>query len=197
MCHDLNLDHAHPLMHEDAIESFMNSDPEGFVYSAINNQHYLALVAVNAAALKRQGIYEKALLRAFTGCRINNRHFTEARLQRLFELADRRELRSAGEPLPHAGPFVIYRGIAGNGRARRPHGFCWTSSLGVACGFALRFSLPNPTVLTATVDESEVLAYVTSRAEEEFIVQPKSQTTLARGVDEVNRLRLTISSGVK
>ncbi len=195
MSHGLALKHAHPLMHEQAIESFKNADPEGFVYTAIDNQHSLPLVAQNAAALKRQGIYEIALLRAFTGCRINNRHFSETQLQHLFELTDKKQLRSAGEPLPHAGPFVIYRGIAGTGRARRPHGFSWTSSLRVACGFALRFNLPNPTVLTATVEESEVLACVITRSEEEFIVRPKSHKRLAQGIDEIEQLRRGISSG--
>ena len=45
MSHRLVLSHITPLLHEKAIEYFENADPEGFVYSALNNQHYLALVS--------------------------------------------------------------------------------------------------------------------------------------------------------
>src|SRR5262245_16723139 len=89
----------------------------------------------------------------------------------MFQIADVKQLRAARDPLPSKGPFVIYRGVAGRGRARCIRGLSWTASLKCAAWFASRFSgLPDPAVYRVTVNEASVLAYLNCRNEQEFIV---------------------------
>jgi hypothetical protein len=80
----------------------------------------LADVEANADTLRRHGVYEKALLHAFT----NTSHATCSldMLARLFRAADRGCLRAASDPLPGAGPFMVYRGVAGPEPERRVEG---------------------------------------------------------------------------
>ncbi len=88
----------------------------------------------------------------------------------MFQSADRARLRAEGDPLPGHGPFTIYRGVAGDEPVRRVCGLSWTASLEMAREFAERFALPDPGVYQITVEESNVLAYVNAKGEEEFIV---------------------------
>ncbi len=93
------------------------------------------------------------------------RSLTQDCLRYLFEMCDRNNLRAAGDPLPGFGPFVMYRGIAGIGRQRRPRGLSWTSSLECARWFAERSGLQglaNTAVVTITVPDEDVLAYTNS-----------------------------------
>lgn len=188
MFRGLNLSNVHLELWNQAIEAYDNADAAGFVISAISNQHALGLIVNNVAALKRRGIYEKCLLLAFVSCRVNNRDWPEHMLQWLFSVANRKKLRSAGAPLPQAGPFVLYRGIAGHGRARRPRGFSWTSSLPIACWFAQRLGLPKPTVISTKVQASDVLAFIKDRTEDEFIIEPTWYERVTLNAAEIDRL---------
>jgi hypothetical protein len=87
--------------------------------------------------------------------------------------ADKERFRAAGDPLPSAGPFKLYRGVAGLRGHRAIGGYSWTSSIDVAAWFANRFSamLPDPAVYTLWVPEEYVMAYTDGRQEQEFIVQ--------------------------
>jgi hypothetical protein len=122
--------------------------------------------------LKGRGIYEECLYFAFTQAKSNHSDWPEKVLDWLFRLADPPRLRAAGEALPGPGPFRVYRGVAGMGRARRLRGYSWTGSLDVACWFATRRRLQSPAILTAVVGEEEVLAYHDGRDEQEFICRP-------------------------
>jgi hypothetical protein len=166
----LNLKSVLPELRELAIRAFREGDADGLIINATGNDK-LQLVSQNVSALKERGIYEKCLLRAYVGCRMTIS--TSAPVD-LFAAADRAKLRAAGDNLPGPGPFVLYRGIAGHGRARRPRGVSWTSSISIACWFAVRFDLPAPAVITTTVEHAEVLAYVNSRTEQEFIILPQT-----------------------
>jgi len=119
---------------------------------------------------KARGRYESALIYALTAPRTNLAHVPRSVLALLIENADRAALRAAGDPLPHPGPFTVYRGVAGRGGARRVRGLSWTFSLPVAAWFARRFDLPDPAVYRVTVDEAHVLAYVSDREEEELLL---------------------------
>lgn len=155
-------------------------DVLGFLAKA-DNTRSLDLVAYNLVALQARGLYEQALLHAFVATRVNNRRWPLPVLRGLFECADLARLRAAGDSLPGPGPFMLYRGVAGRGRARRVRGLSWTADLDRAWWFARWFSthLPgqfsDPAVFRVTVDAQQVLAVVNSeerggRGEQEFIV---------------------------
>ena len=163
------LDPIPPALRNRAVEALENRNPIGFLCKASNTES-LGLVAFNRNQLLALGIYEKALVDAFTATRGNNRHWSLSELRYLFEIADRTQLREAGEPLPYPGPFTLYRGVAGRGPARRIRSMSWTASLEKATWFAKRFFLPDPAVYQTTVNEADVLAYVNDRKEQEFIV---------------------------
>jgi len=120
--------------------------------------------------LREAGLYERALLTAFVDTRTNNSHWPLDRLRLFFACCDRERLRAAGDPLPGPGPFVLYRGVAGQGARRRLRGLSWSGDLERARWFANRLSLPRPAVLEVTAEESAILAYVKDRKEQEFVV---------------------------
>ena len=127
----------HPVLRPQAVDALSSGDVGGFLAYA-SNEDGLALVLHNMKRLRERGLYEEALLWGFTSSRENNyRWFTK--LADMFHKADRTRLRQVGDALPGDGPFTLYRGVAGNGRARRVRGFSWTEDLQVAKWFALRF----------------------------------------------------------
>jgi hypothetical protein len=87
-------------------------------------------------------------------------------------LADRAKFLAAGDELPGPGPFTVYRGVAGCGKARRIRGLSWTLSLQRAAWFANRFRLADPAVYRLTADDAQVLAYLNTRYrnEEELLI---------------------------
>jgi len=168
---DLNLNCVEADLHPQAREAFADGDGPGFVWIASGNR--LQHVVDNMRPLKERGIYEASLLTAFTGCKTNHYQWPDDWLDTLFGYADPVRLRQAGESLPGTGPFVLYRGVSGTGRARRLRGYSWTASLDVACWFAVRFPwLAAPTVLMATVPAEDILAYWNDRGEQEFLWKP-------------------------
>lgn len=197
MLKTLNLAEVHPALWDKATSAYVNGDPEGFVYTALSNQHALALVTDNLIALKERGIYEACLLRAFTGCRVNNQQWPDGVLRALFHVADKRKLREAGDPVPDGDSFVLYRGIAGHGRARRPYGYSWTRSIQVASWFARRLHFPNPSVITTTVEASQVLAYSNARNEDEFIIQPTAYKRVRLAVNEMSDAAVALQNAME
>lgn len=154
-----------------ALKALALGDVDGFLAKA-NNEQSLWLVFFNIAELQARGLFERALLDAFIAARTNNHGFPLAELNALFDKADRQRLRAASDPLPNAGPFTIYRGIAGRGRSRRVRGLSWTGSQERAAWFATRFpQFADPAVVTTVIDDSQVLAYCNERNEQEFIVR--------------------------
>ena len=95
----------------------------GAFFGFAGNEHGIPLVFMNAQMLRARGLYERALLIALVGPRINTRQWSMTTLCHLVQLTDRRKLLAAGDPLPGPGPFRIYRGVAGRGSARRCAGY--------------------------------------------------------------------------
>jgi len=146
------------MLRDRAIAALEERNSIGFL-SRARSTDALDLVHNNAEALLECGIYEEALLHAFVTPRTNNIRWPTFVLESMFLRADREKLRAAGDPLPSDGPFVLYRGVAGEGRRRRIRGLSWTDSVDVARWFADRFpSLPNRAVYVVTVNASHILA---------------------------------------
>jgi hypothetical protein len=124
-------------------------------------------------------MYEDALFHAFIASRTNNVHAPARKLRYLFNMANKHRLRAAGQPFPKPGPYLLYRGVAGHGNARRVRGYSWTSSLERARWFATRYEsqLMHPAVFRVMVRKNHVLAYSNERGEEEYIVRlpPKAK----------------------
>jgi hypothetical protein len=77
------------------------------------------------------------------------------------------------------GVLSAYRGVAGK---RHRRGLSWTLSIDRARWFARRYGhwFGNPLVYEATVDASDVLAYIVDRNEQQMVVNP----------DKLRRFRL-------
>ena len=96
-------------------------DVLGFLIKA-DDQHALSLVAKNANLLLSPGVYEIALLHALTSPRLNNFHCPPRLLHTLVARADQKRLRTAGDPLPGPGPYMLYRGVAAPDGSMDSHG---------------------------------------------------------------------------
>jgi hypothetical protein len=163
------LDPIPSMLRAQACEALEAGDVLGFLCSA-GNHDGLGLVYWNAQALRERHLYEVALLHAFTATRNNHARWPLRELRWLFHMADRNRLRAAGAPLPGPGPFTLYRGIAGRAPHRKPRGFSWTASPDQARWFAQWFDLGAPAVLRVTAPADWVLAVVTDRDEQEFLL---------------------------
>jgi hypothetical protein len=181
----LNLSVVPESLRERAREAVDKGDGLEFV-CLVNNQHALALVFDNIHALRERGCYEQALVHAFTGCRVNHSHWPDEAIKFLFQLADKPKLRAAGDSLPEDA-VTVFRGVSGRGPRRRLHRFSWTGCLDTACWFALRLHLPNPAVLTATVQPDEILCCLNDRSEQEFIARPGTISRMKMSQDEMRR----------
>jgi hypothetical protein len=161
----------------------------------------IQLIQENVSVLRARGVYERALLRAF----IETAHAMTSLpdLKRLFEAADRRRLRSAGDPIPGPGPFTLYRGVAGLEPHRRVRGLSWTRAIDQARWFAAErgcreaewTSCPDPAVYRVTVDERHVLAYSNAEEEDEFIVLLPDGMAPERVAEEERTDLTTASAG--
>jgi hypothetical protein len=133
------------------------------------------LVARNVSVLRNFGIYEDALLRAFTFTPSLIGVFPPRLVRYLFDIADRAKLRAVGDPRPGPGPFTLYRGVA-SGRYHE-RGLSWTSDPEVASWFAaMHGKRPSnrrrgaPRIVTCSFDEPEILCFTNRRVLDDFEV---------------------------
>jgi len=131
----------------------------------------MSFIADNFPNLIEMGKYESALLDAFTGVRNNLHNWSKDVIDYLFDVADSERMRAAGDKIPDKNSFILYRGVAGNGDARRVKGRSWTDSVNVAAFFAMRFHLNDPTVFKITVPNNVILARFADRSESEYILK--------------------------
>lgn len=137
------------------------------------NTEGLEFVAHNAGALTLRGIYERAVVIAFSDARTNFAGYPASTVRYVFDMADREKLLAAGDPLPPGDTFEVYRGVAGVGAQRRLSGPSWTGDAERAKWYARRSALAgleNPAVLVASVPRPEVYYYTNRRDEHEFAV---------------------------
>ena len=169
---DLILYTNNPYMREQALKAWEERNIMG-VLCSMENTAGLAFVFDNIAILKEAGKYEEALMMAYTGTRVNWSGWGLDVIKFMFNRADRGKLAEAGDPIPEKDMFQVYRGVGGNGRARRVQGFSWTGSLERALWFANRakvFGLNDPAVFTVTVPRESILTYCNDRQEEEYLL---------------------------
>src|SRR5690348_9570461 len=122
---DINPNQLNPIVFENAAQALEAANGRRFVHCARSSNHALSLVLDNLATLRKRGIYEEALLAAYTECSSNYHAWDAEVIRGMFELADRAKLRTLGSPLPGPGPFTVFRGVAGHGRVRRLNGLSW------------------------------------------------------------------------
>ena len=83
-----------------ARRAFDDGDGAGFIYSAAGAG--MVLFSLNHRQLRERGIYEQALLAAFTDAKSNNRHWPLGLLKDWLHACDRAKLIAAGDPLSAA-----------------------------------------------------------------------------------------------
>ena len=164
----------------EALAKLADRDAPGFLRLA-GNHLGVSIVFSNVLTLRELGILEGAFIPAVTMNRMNNAsNYTTIRMT--IPYLDRDLTLAAGDPLPGSDPWTIYRGVSGNGRARRVKGYSWTRDYERAVWFAERFEalFPDPAVFKTTVARKDVLFYSSSREEEEFFVDLPSDHPVKR-----------------
>jgi hypothetical protein len=137
---------------------------------------WLHFLLANVRYLQKQDLYEATLVDIYKEPTSNLRHVPRAILIGLFRLADPKRLSWIEHARPEPPPTTLYRGVAGRGRARRVRGLSWTSALGCACWFALRYRQPDPAVFAIPFAPCQVVMYLGDRSEDEYVtLVPKAQ----------------------
>jgi hypothetical protein len=157
-----------PILQKRMEEAWVNDDPAGCLV-AMSNMEYFDFFYMHFEYLLGSDHYEEVLFQAITMPSVNLQHIPLEDLRTALKIANRDKMRKFGDPLPGDGPFTIYRGISGKGRARRKKGISWTASLEKAKWFANRFYMEKPMVYQTTISANFVYTYSNKRKEEEFI----------------------------
>jgi|SRR5262245_51415772 len=195
----LDLDVFAPARRDKAIAAFVRGNAAAFLILT-NNMNHPEIVARNALQLRERGMFEQCLLIALTMPMVNTSHVSRRMLSYMIALADRAKLRAAGDSLPGAGPFTVYRGVAGRGAARRVRGYSWTLHRPTAAWFAHRgsfFKLADPAVFEAVVEESDVLAYDNGRQEQELLVLLSANVKPRRCLSGVDLIALAEAQALR
>jgi hypothetical protein len=175
-----NLRLIHPLLWQRARDLLDGRSARDFL-DLVPAKRQIELVSGNLVILRRLGIYEEALLVAWTAPECSLHHIPLSRLRKLIRVADRWKLRAAGMPLPGGGPYVLFRGVAGEPKVRRERGISWTGKPEIAAWFARRSpDLKDSAVYQVTVEKKYVLAYWNERDEDEYLIDLPRTLTLQR-----------------
>src|SRR5262245_25284920 len=167
---------------EDAMQAFVDGNAESML-TYYSNDEGLEIVSDNRKALRRRGIYEEALVVAYTSARTNWPEWPLKKLRRLFDGGDRARLLGAGDLLPPGDCFRLYRGVAGRAPNRKIPGLSWTRSRARAAWFAIRYEdLPDPAVYQTEASREDIYVYVNDRGEDEFLLSARSYIRLGPGV---------------
>jgi hypothetical protein len=152
---ELSVDLIVPAHRAGAIGALLEGDWRYFFRAPLmHGASQVDLLVKNAGFLREQGLWERAIIYAYTRSGRDRRPLKSLRW--LLESADREELRDSGDPLPGPGPFTVYRGV---GAAHRLTGPSWTNSLTLAAIFAAIAPGREPSVYVTTVPAEEVFFY--------------------------------------
>jgi len=164
---------VNPMLWDQARESWDNGRDDEILL-CMDNMEGLDWVWQHRNILRDRGTYEKALLEAYSRCRVNWCHISLLDLKYLFTLADKNKMLLVGDPLPDQQIFTLYRGVSGKGKYRRVKGISWTSDLTIAAFFAQRYKdkLEDPAVYQIKVARETIFArlHESCRNENEYLV---------------------------
>ena len=148
-------------------DAFIQGDASG-CFLGESGGTYLRFLWENAFRLKQRDIYESALVCAYRCSTLGFAGWPNDYVAFLFALADMDKLREAGDPIPPAESFTLYRGMSGPKNHHRPFP-SWTSDYWTAAWFAVRFDVKNPAIYQAEVSREDILFYIDG-SEKEFVV---------------------------
>lgn len=173
---------------------FLRSFKRGNVASCCDllpKKHHLKLLLKHIEWFKQAGQLETYLVACHRASNFSIGPLSRSDAQLLRTHADRDKLLAAGDPLPEGKQFKVYRGVSGEGLARRPSGYSWTTDPSVACDFALRGNRPNPAVYQATVARSDVMFYCNARDEQEIFAWIPRTKKLNMDTSQIKEFRRT------
>ena len=169
-----------------AQKALKERDGRAFGWVAGSSGRNLGVVFDNMPLLKKLGMYEAALISAFTSVKTNFHHWDHSVIKWMFDLADRNRLQSLGTAIPNE-PVTAYRGVSGVGKKRHVHGISWTTSQDMACWFAIRFAnLGNPSVFKCVFDPKDIYVMHNGRNEDELIGVPQKPINCKLTVEQMN-----------
>ena len=171
---------------EHAKQAFEKRNGEEFAMAGYCNGSMMNLVLANDIVLLLHGMYEAAMIAAYTGCKLDYRNWSLVSLERMFQKGNREKYAALGTPIPEKA--IVYRGVYRQGTERQVRGFSWTTSLDVACWYALRglCANPAPAIYQASVRAEQIICCFDGRKEKEMICYPpKSVKKLKLSLKEV------------
>ena len=118
----------------------LRSEDDPFFYNFADSQLSMLIFLLNKEYFQERGLYEKALLRAWTNQKTTHIiwggldiYWGQHMRQDYLPQCDRAKLLAAGDPLPNENPFTVYRGVSKGGE---PRGVSWTLDPEIARNFA-------------------------------------------------------------
>ncbi len=173
--------------HHQATEAFKKGDVALFLSSCGGWQTQLALVFDNVPLLKERGIYEECLLTAFLYRRPISHTWSGEYLKALFDEADPKKLRDAGDPDPDQPFHEIYRVATRLELATKFYGPSWTTSLDMACWYATANRNGTPHIVSSVVTKKEILAFTNNDFQREVICWPTNVREHLLGLTEIKQ----------
>ena len=153
-------------LHAMAARALVAGDIEGF-FGYADSEHQWHLFWDNRGYFWRHGLYEEALLCCVTSSKYGASGLPIALMRTLFDVADRARLRALGLPLPHPGPYTLWRGC----QPRWRRGYSWTFTQAIAVEFVER--IPDAALYTLTIpNDRSIYTYLgnSHRDEDEVLV---------------------------
>jgi len=148
----------------------------------MDDDRRLFFINQNIHQLKAKGIYEAAMLNAWTSVKDTWLfYFDFHEILEMFKIVDRDKMINAGDSIPDQTEFTLYRGVSGTGAARNKLGLSWTSSPNIAAWYALRYAyLDDPAVFTMNATLDDILVYSNDRYDQTYLVMPSTDHKIAR-----------------
>ena len=162
--------------------------------SLVGSEKTLAFVYSNRFFFRQHQCLERCVVSAYIGANMKMLYLTRSFLSKaalldLFSLCNHETLKAAAQQVPIAEPYRVYRGVAS---VTNDEGLSWTSSLPVACLFALannEAGRGNDLVIIEGVMSGNALYFYTDeREEQEFVGMPSLSKRLEISPDRVREL---------
>lgn len=152
---------VHSVLRERACRSLEDGDVEAF-FGCADSDYSMQLFYKNGRRFRDMGIFEKALLNAWSNQKVTSGWGEFMRL--MLKMCNREALLLWSESIPKGDDsLTVYRGVVRcSDEKPTPRGVSWTLDPAVAAGFAHRVGMQG-TVYRTTVARSEVYAYLSDK----------------------------------